>query len=219
VYPVATPHPKPLSDQASADASGAVVALTLPISDDFDLVTGVIERNPKAVAQLYDRYAGLVRSVLIHVLGSARDVEDVTQDTFLTIVGRCSTLRDPSTLRSFVVSVAIRVARNELRKRALRRFVGMSRISPPPVVPSHDPEARQRVRRVYEMLEKLDTDARIAFVLRHVESYELTEGAEVCGCSLATFKRRLSRAEKRFDAMCRSDPILSTMIAPGRKQP
>jgi RNA polymerase sigma-70 factor, ECF subfamily len=206
-------------DPASAGAPGAIVALPLPAPDDCELVAGIVERNPKAMAQLYDRYAWLVRRVLIYVLGTARDVDDVVQDTFLIVLRRCGTLRDASTLRSFVVSIAIRVARNELRRRAWRRFVGLSTLSTPPFEPSHDPEARQRVRRVYEVLERLDTDARIAFVLRHVESYELTEAAELCGCSLATFKRRLARADKRFEALCRSDPVLSTMVAAGRTEP
>ena len=50
--------------------------------------------------------------------------------------------------------------------------------------------------------------SRLLFVLRHVEGLELTELAEVVGCSLATVKRRLSRADQRFRAITRNDPVL-----------
>jgi DNA-directed RNA polymerase specialized sigma24 family protein len=55
-------------------------------------------------------------------------------------------------------------------------------------------------------------------VARHVEGYGLAEAAELCKCSLATYKRRLARAEKRFEALSRGDPVLKEMFcAPGRE--
>ena len=45
------------------------------------------------------------------------------------------------------------------------------------------------MKRLYEVLDKIDDRGRMAFVLRHLEGYELTEVAEALGCSLATTKR------------------------------
>jgi RNA polymerase sigma-70 factor (ECF subfamily) len=186
------------------------------VSDDSSLVESVVAGDSHAVAELFDRYSYVIRGVFIRAMGNTNDLEDLMQEAFLTIVRRCSTLRNPDALRSFVVSIAIRIARNELRRRAFRQFIGLQDVVDPPVTPAHDPEAAEGVRRLYDVLSRLDTDSRLAFVVRHLEGYELTEAADICNCSLATIKRRLAKAEKCFDAMSRNDPVLLQLLENGR---
>jgi RNA polymerase sigma-70 factor (ECF subfamily) len=72
--------------------------------------------------------------------------------------------------------------------------------------------AREGVRRLYRALDRLDAGSRVLFVLRHVEAFELTELARAEGCSLATVKRRLARAEQRFERIASRDPLLRTFL-------
>jgi RNA polymerase sigma-70 factor (ECF subfamily) len=195
------------------------LALSAPVRDEASLVEGIVAGRPSAVAQLYDRYAPVVRGMLARMLGGSRDLDDLAQETFLTVVRRCASLRDPTALRSFVASVAMRTARNELRRRALRRFVGLQDAPAAASVGPRDHEVAEQVRRVYGVLDRLDAGARLAFVARHVEGYELAEAAAICGCSLATFKRRLARADRRFQAMARTDPVLRALTDDGRSSP
>lgn len=193
-----------------------MVALSPKSGDDAELVRLVSEQQPAAVAELFDRFAGLVRGTLARTLGNSIDIDDLTQDTFITVVRRMHTLRDTSALRSFVVSVAVRTARNELRKRAIRRFVGLEDAVNLPVVGPRDAALVEGIRHVYEALDQMSADARLAFVLRHIEGYELGETATACGCSLATIKRRLARAEARFEAIARNDPALRGFLDESR---
>ena len=62
--------------------------------------------------------------------------------------------------------------------------------------------------RACTVLDRLGADQRLAFTLRFVEGYRLQEVAELCGCSLATTKRRLARASERFVELARRDPLL-----------
>jgi RNA polymerase sigma-70 factor (ECF subfamily) len=198
-----------------AQPRGSVAVLQRRVTDDASLVEAIVAGDGPAVAELFDRYAYVVRGVFIRALGGTDELDDLMQEAFLTIVRRCHTLRDPEALRSFVVSVAIRISRNELRKRALRRFIGLEEVVEPPVTPEHDPSAAEAVRRVYAVLRRLDTEARLAFVVRHLEGYELAEAADICSCSLATLKRRLAKAEKCFEAMSRNDPVLKRLLEDG----
>ena len=118
---------------AARNSSSSLVALPFAALDEAQLVAGILEKNPKAVAQLYDTYAPLIRGLLARTLGGSRDVDDLTQDTFMTIISRCEAIRDPSALRSFIVGVTFRVARNHLRKRALRRFLALEDVCEPEV--------------------------------------------------------------------------------------
>jgi RNA polymerase sigma-70 factor, ECF subfamily len=178
-------------------------------------VSEIIEGRPAAIAELFDRYAGLVRRMLTRTLGSSHDIEDLAQETFLTVIRRCKTLRDVEAFDSFVIGVAIRVARNEVRKRQLRRLVGLDQVADMAVAPAHDPVAREGIQRLYRALDRLDAGSRVLFVLRHVEQLELTEVAQAEGCSLATVKRRLARADQRFEAIAAQDPVLRSFLRRG----
>jgi RNA polymerase sigma-70 factor (ECF subfamily) len=198
--------------KAALVRSPGVVALSQAASGDIELLAGIVAARPAAVAELFDRYLQVVRRVLARTLGGASDIDDSVQETFLTVVRRAETLRDASALSSFIVSVAIRVARNELRSRAIRRWIGLDDERTHAGV-SDDPLAREGVRRLDLALNRLDADSRILFVLRHVEQCELSELAELTHTSLATVKRRLARAEKRFEAIAARDPVLCDYLA------
>ena len=49
---------------------------------------------------------------------------------------------------------------------------------------------------VYALLQTLPADDRIAWTLRYVERHHLEVVAEIAGCSLATAKRRIARAQR-----------------------
>ena len=65
------------------------------------------------------------------------------------------------------------------------------------------------------MLDKLPADERIAFALRFINEMELVEVADACQVSLATAKRRLARARKKFTTMALTYPELADWVLGG----
>lgn len=193
--------------------SEPVVAIARSPSDDARLVAGIAAREPWAVAELFDRYSELVQRMLYRTLGSRIDLEDLAQETFLKVIARAPTLRDPSALPGFVIGVAVRMARNEVRKRSLRRWVGLEHAPSPGI--EDDPVLREQTAHAYAALERLDATSRVIFVLRHVEELGLPEIARSLELSLATVKRRLVRAEARLEAIAAADPVLSGYLRRG----
>jgi predicted RNA polymerase sigma factor len=53
----------------------------------------------------------------------------------------------------------------------------------------------------------------MAFSLRFIAEMDLTEVAAACGVSLATIKRRLSRADAKFRAGARTEPELEQRLS------
>lgn len=201
-----------LGSNRESERSERVVSLGRGAMSEAQLVFGLVDRQPRAIAELFDRYADLLRGLLTRTLGSERDVDDLVQETFLTVIRRARDLHTPESLRSFVVSVALRTAKNELRKRAVRRWVGLDDVAELPLPTVGDAVVRDRVRRVYAALDRLDSSSRLLFVLRYVEGFELTEVAEATQCSLSTVKRRLARVRKRFETMASRDPVLRELM-------
>ena len=58
---------------------------------------------------------------------------------------------------------------------------------------------------VYQVLDGLAVDDRVAFVLHCIEGETLEAVARICRCSLATTKRRVARAQQAIDQLVGSD--------------
>ncbi|MGD0528931.1 MAG: sigma-70 family RNA polymerase sigma factor [Polyangiaceae bacterium] len=178
---------------------------------DADLARLARDKDPRAATLVWDRYSGMVRAVLFRSVGPSHDVEDLVQDVFIGFFKNIGTLRDPSSLRPFLVGITLRTAHSALRKKRVRRWLHLSDDGSVPEVPSHDsdPRTREALRRLYTILDELPDRERLAFVLRHAEGNELTETATALDVSLATVKRMLQRAEAHVQKRARDDDLLS----------
>lgn len=175
--------------------------------------------DQRAAGILFDRHAPVVRRILTRVLGPFYEVEDHVQETFVSFFRQLGGLKNDEALRSFVVSIAVRTARSELRRRRVRKIL---HLSPPEelsdlaeggaAAPDIDHEGREALRRLFEILDDLDTPSRLAFTLRHLEEMELMEVAVAVGESLATVKRRLVRVTQVVNARAAVDPALSVYV-------
>ncbi|MES1175305.1 MAG: sigma-70 family RNA polymerase sigma factor [Myxococcales bacterium] len=184
-------------------ASGTPRQLT-----DRELVESLLAREPTAAALVWRKYSPRVFGMVQRTFGSVVDAEDTTQEVFLRVFSRVHTLRDPDALSAFIVSVAIRVIRWQLRQRAVRKIMQLVDEPPEVSVPGLDMEARSTLRRFYEVLDTLGTEDRVIFALRHLEGMTVAEVAGATGSSLSTVKRRLTRASERLAQRVGNDPTL-----------
>jgi RNA polymerase sigma-70 factor (ECF subfamily) len=152
-----------------------------------------------AFEALYRRHAATALNLAVRIQGSTADVEDIVHDAFVRAHQRLPELREPAVFRSWLGSIVVRLVRTRLRRRRLVAMLGLA--TPEPVdldaVASSDadPEVRALLAQVYALLQTLPADERIAWTLRHVERHRLEAVAALAGCSLATAKRRIARAQ------------------------
>ena len=185
--------------------------------DDEALVAAVRRGQEPAIAAFYDRFGKHMLRVLGRILGAHRDLADAHHDAFVRALESIGELRDPGALRSWMTSVAVFTARTHLQRQSRRwwlRFHSPDELPELSVVPA-DQEAREALRSTYRLLDKLPTDERIAFTLRRIDDIDLPSAAAACRMSLATFKRKLARAEKRFAALVASEPNLRVWLEGG----
>jgi len=175
------------------------------------------ERHPSAPAVLFDLHAAHVQRVLARILGIDPEIRDLLQEVFLRALEQIDHLRDEERLEAWLTGIAAITAREHIRRRARRawlRFLPWNEL-PEPAATQASPEVSEALRCTYAVLDELPADERIPFALRHVDQMELTEVAEAGGVSLATVKRRLARAEKRFLAIARRYPALEHWVEGG----
>jgi RNA polymerase sigma-70 factor, ECF subfamily len=174
--------------------------------------------EPWAAAALLDRYGSMVERLIRRVMGHDPELADLVHDAFATILASVHQVRAGEALKGWIAQVAVHSAHHAIRKRRATRWLCFWRAGmDPPAEPTTEPALgpRDAVRRVYEVLDHLPADERVAFVLRFLEDMTVNEVAEACDVSLATIKRRLTRAERRFVAAAQRDPVLRTWLEEG----
>jgi RNA polymerase sigma-70 factor, ECF subfamily len=168
--------------------------------DPEELVRGLKAAEPKAERALLHAESAHVERMLTRILGFCAELDDLTQEVFIRAFARIAELREPESLRAWLSSIAVFVAREAIRRKRRRRWLMFlpTPEAPEPAASVASFEARSALRVFYEVLDGFAADERIAFTLRFVEGMELTEVAEACQVSLATIKRRLKRASDDF---------------------
>ena len=207
----ATPNPVPGAD-----------VVRLPVQrSDADLVQGLRSGDVWARAMLVERFGALVERIVRRILGNDRHVEraDVVHDAFVAAFSSAHTLKAHEALVTWMQSVATHTACKAIRRRKARawlRFVAPEELPEPRPVPRED-DAREAHHRTYRLLERFSADERAIFALRFIEGLSLGEVAAACGISLATAKRRLGRARRRFVAAALNDPVLAPWLREGER--
>jgi RNA polymerase sigma-70 factor (ECF subfamily) len=179
--------------------------------DDRRLAIALLAGAPDAAGRAWATFSPIVVRILRRYLGSGPDQQDLLQEVFIRLFSRIHELRDRGALRTFVLNICLGVANNELRRRRVRRRLGLTDTGTLPDRPidAADFEARQALARCRRLLDGLGDDDRALFVLRYVEKLELAEVAAALGWSLSKTKRRLPRVTARVTRLMQRDPALA----------
>lgn len=160
------------------------------------------EEAPLTFEQTYRRYARYVAAVVLRLDPGVPDLDDVVQDVFLAAAAGLRRLRDKNATKAWLATVAVRMVRRRLRLRRMWRWLGIGDDDRPPaplVDAGYNPVDRLLLGAVYQVLDGMPVDDRVAFVLHNIEGEKLEEVARICKCSLATAKRRIARAQQAID--------------------
>jgi RNA polymerase sigma-70 factor, ECF subfamily len=189
------------------------------VGDDNALLQALRAGHPGAAAVFYDQHAAHVSRTLRSALGADEEIPDLLQEVFIRAIDGISKLREVDRIGGWLTSIAVFVARAQIRRRARRSW--LRAYSPEharlqyQMQPSS--EARSALREVYAVLGQLPVDERMAFALRYIEGMTLPDAAEACETSLATLKRRLARAEKGFLEAAGKGPVLEHWLKEGTR--
>jgi RNA polymerase sigma-70 factor (ECF subfamily) len=179
---------------------------------DRDLVAGLVAGEAWAIAETWNRFAPMVLMTARRFLGSRSEAEDVAQEVFLAVFRKAKTLRKPESLRSFIYSFAVRVLKAELRRRKIRGWLPFSPEAPLDFgFQTLDVEARDHLRKLYALLDRLSPRDRLVFVLRRMEAMTVEEIAAAMGLSISTVKRAITHASDRLSRWIDADPGLASL--------
>jgi RNA polymerase sigma-70 factor (ECF subfamily) len=192
----------PIRKERERDASAPDASLERSRVEDGELVERAVAGDRAAENRLARKHVPEVARVVARLLGTHDDVDDLVQETFLIAFEQLHRLEKPTAFRGWILRIAINKTRNAIRKIRMLRLLGLDRGTPDATLEAlaHDHVSEEllvELAAVTEVLGRLPVECRIAWLLRHIEGHSLRDVGRLCGCSLATTKRRLARAHKR----------------------
>jgi RNA polymerase sigma-70 factor (ECF subfamily) len=165
------------------------------------------EGEVAAVGEAYELHHEAVRGFAQRLVGDRDAAEDLVHETFVSLPRAMKGFREESTLRTFLISIAVNHSRHYVRA-AARRRAAMERAALEPRGSSSTPEQkleqRQLAAALTRALDSLSMDHRVTFVLCAVEDRSSIEAAEILAIPEGTVRTRLHHAKKKLrDALAK----------------
>ncbi len=157
----------------------------------------------RALEEFYSRFSGIVMAVLVRILGSRADAEELLHDVFVELWRRAPQYeRERAAVSTWVVTVARSRALDALRARRRRRIdqqvatEDLNLPAPREEGPDERALAGQRSRAVREALGLLGADQRQALELAYFGGLSHSEIAAQLELPIGTVKSRILAAMK-----------------------
>jgi RNA polymerase sigma-70 factor (ECF subfamily) len=183
------------------------------LDPDVRLMLEVRDDNAAAFEELVARYQGRLMTVLMHLVGSREQAEDVAQEVFLRVYRARKTYEPGAKFSTWLFTIANNAASNSLRNKSRRHEVTLRTCDSGPLgtrpfektlqASSSQMPARQlakaEMRDIVRMsVETLGERQRMAVLLSKFEGMSYAEIAEVMEISPQALKSLLSRARENL---------------------
>ena len=176
---------------------------------DAELVRAVAAGNKAALHAVWSRYIVAVRATLRACLGADAAVDDLAQEVFLGFYRSAARIRNPSALRPYLTGAAAKAATLEMKSRTRRRrWYRLFHWSAGEPIASPDVDDRDALRSLRDLLARIPSREREAFVLRYVQDLTPAEVAQALGIPVGTAKRAISEGRRRVLLRAQNEPAL-----------
>ncbi len=163
-------------------------------SEERELVEACGAGDPEAFRRLVRRYERRVFRLAGRFFRRREEVEDVAQETFLTVWRKLATFRGEGSLEGWVTRICLNTCYARLRKKKLDEV----ELAAEPAAGRADPTARLEVERLLARLAPAD---RFVLQLLHGEGWTTAEIAARLGWSRTNVKVRAHRARRKLQKL------------------
>jgi RNA polymerase sigma-70 factor (ECF subfamily) len=184
--------------------------------DESALIAACVRGDRTAERTLFRREYPRVNATVYRLLGSSRDTDDLVQETFIAVFRALPKFRGESKLSTWIDRIAVRVVFAHV---AQRKRVPVPLEVVPDVVDGTGAlddraHARDGLRRLYRVLDRLSPEARTAFVVFAIDGRSIAEVAELTETSAIAAKLRIWRARREVAKRAAGDAVLRELLGP-----
>jgi RNA polymerase sigma-70 factor (ECF subfamily) len=150
-------------------------------------------RDRQAFAELIDRYQRPLRYFIARLIGKADLADEVSQETWLTVLSKIHTLRSAATFRVWLYRIARNEVYQELRRRKVTIELDENLAAPDD--PVDEIGSYEDAAQLHRCLEKLKPLHKEVLLLRFLEDMSYEQIADVLDCNLGTVRSRIFHAK------------------------
>ena len=176
--------------------------------NDVQLIHRVLSGDDEAFNVLVEKYRRNVHALAWRKVGDFHFAEEITQDVFLQVYKKLTTLRNPNHFAGWLYVITNRLCKNWHRKSKSAAIQSLESISKREIdefsYKCYESEQRenevseQRIETVKRLLQKLPESERTVVILYYLGEMTAKEIGNFLGVSVNTIKSRLQRARKRL---------------------
>jgi len=187
--------------------------------DDLTLVARVRDGNTHAFRFLVEQYKNLVWHMVLRLINSREDAEDLCQDVFLRVFRDIGKFRGDSKLSTWIASIAYHICIDHLRRHqrgmvtAVENFTPamMANVDVPDNIGNLDRAAIKKL--VHLIIDAMPVQYRTVVTLFHLEGFTYHEIEEITGMPEGTIKSYLNRGRQIIhDKMLGQMPDIRTIL-------
>jgi RNA polymerase sigma factor (sigma-70 family) len=176
------------------------------LHSDFDIIQGIIHKDESAFRLLVEQYQDYVFRICLSFLKNNMEAEDLSQEVYIEVFHSASHFRQEAKLSTWIYKIALNKSINYLKKKKRSEWLNIL----DPLYNSkekrkieattsyhadYDLEDSERNKFLYEAIDKLPANQRIAFTLNKIDEMSYQEIAEVMNTSLSSVESLIHRAK------------------------
>ena len=174
-----------------------------------NLITRIKKNDPQAFGDLVESFKDRVYNTCLGMVHHDDDAMDLSQEVFLEVYKSLDGFRGEAKLSTWIYRIAVTKSLEHLRKaKRKKRFAFLSSLTGSEsesvstaqnwVHPGVQLENKERAGILFQSIEKLPDNQRIAFTMHKVEGLSYQEVSEIMKVSVSSIESLMFRARKNL---------------------
>lgn len=170
--------------------------------DESYIITRILAGKTEEYAYFLDTYGQPVFSLIVRMVNSEEDAEELTQDTFMKAFEHLSSFNGKSSFSTWIYRSAYNTALSFLRKKNVEQTViddnQWNRISDTQIDDALNNESEEQIEKLQQALTKLTAEERALVTLFYEEEHSIQELAQILNLNEGNIKVKLHRLRKKL---------------------
>lgn len=170
--------------------------------DESYIITRILAGKTEEYAYFLDTYWQPFFSLIVRMVNSEEDAEELTQDTFMKAFEHLSSFNGKSSFSTWIYRIAYNTALSFLRKKNVEQTViddnQWNRISDTQIDDVLNDESEEQIEKLQQALTKLTAEERALVIFFYEEEHSIQELAQILNLNEGNIKVKLYRLRKKL---------------------
>ena len=179
--------------------------------EELHIIASILSGRTEQFAYFLDPYGPQVFHLIVRMVGSPEDAEELTQDVFLKAFQHLSSFKGTSSFSTWIYSIAYNTAISSARKKKFDTFVMddalLANISDTQVDEALNDEGEEQIAKLNRAMEQLDSEEQALISLFYYEEKTLNEVALILGLTESNAKVKLHRIRKKIYVLMKQEKV------------